>query len=108
MSDVAELSDDPVEVAKQEMIRRRQEERRQADEEREEHLNQLAEASKLRAEEVEALMEGLKEPEKRAIRLEAISICLNAGLLSTGASHPQTILDDMTLRLARYAVKGIA
>jgi ferric-dicitrate binding protein FerR (iron transport regulator) len=99
---------DPTEARKIEMKRRRDEERRQAEEEREEHLAQLQEASALRKMEVDELMDGLKDPERRAIRLEAISIALRAGLLSVGAANSQTILDDLTLRLTRYAVKGEA
>jgi len=104
--DIGEL--DPIDAQREEMKRRRDAERQQALDEREEHLAQVKAANEERQLEVMELMAGLKDPEQRAIRLEAISICLRTGLLSTGASHPQTILDDMTLRLARYAVKGDA
>lgn len=107
--DIRTLEDiDPAERQRREMQRRRQEENRRAEEEREEHQAQLRAVADERQLKLMEIMDGLKEPEQRAIRLQAFVVAMNAGLLSAGASHGQTILDDLTLRMARYAVKGEA
>lgn len=99
---------DPLDAQREEQRRKQREALESAALEREEHQAQLRAVAEERSLELGILMEDLKEPERRAIRLEAMKVALTTGLLSAGSSHPQTILDDLTLRIARYAVKGEA
>lgn len=74
-----------------------------AEAERQEHLSTMAtEAEKSRSE-LDKVLDEMKEPEKRTIRLEAYKLVLS-GEYDPGSL--QSRVDDTALRLARYVMAG--
>lgn len=90
-----------------EQARRKSEaERQRLLDERQAHLEDIAIQNEIAKSEIETLMVDLKETERRLIRLHAATIV--HGLRMLTGSRNQEIMDEMTLRLARYAVTGKA
>lgn len=90
--------------SKAQALRRAQEERERVQREREEHLATVARESEDRKTELELLMDALKEPERRQVRMHAYLHALNDdwGL----SNNVQAKVDEVALRLARYMIEG--
>ena len=100
-------SDTPfVENKEHEMKQRLIEARRREEDEREAHQLATMLAAEKQGQELDALMAELKEPEKRAIRLEAIKMALHRGIDSQYSNQFQMHVDALAMQLAKYAVTG--
>lgn len=71
--------------------------------ERQAHLKTMATEAEKSKSELDTVLEELKEPERRTIRLEAYRQVLSG---EYDAGHLQARVDDMALRLARYVLSG--
>ena len=100
-------SDTPfVDSKEHEMKQRLLEARQREEDEREAHQLATMMAAEKQTEELNALMADLKEPEKRAIRLEAVKMALHRGVDSQYANGFQMHVDALATQMARYAVTG--
>ena len=81
-------------------------ERQRLADERAAHQAELAKKAKEARGEIDKLMDALDESEQRLVRLHAATLVIDQRLLN--GNNNQSVLDDMTLRLARYAVTGKA
>jgi hypothetical protein len=85
-------------------LKRAQDERDRIMAEREEHAATVARENGDRRAELDLVLEALKEPERRQVRLHAYLHVLNSDWGTP--TNLQEHVDGQTLRLARYMVEG--
>lgn len=85
-------------------LKKQQDIRTQFEAEKAAHEATVAREAEERRTELELMMEVLKEPERRAIRIAAYTHVLNSDRHTP--NNVQEYVDSVALRLARYAIEG--